>query len=103
LKKTISNSATKKPSIIEHTKPVRESTGLSYVSEKYTRTFFYPGFYSLDDVVIRSSSEVREIANRIIRQPQASTKLGNSDAVSAPADIRDPDLIEESQGDQHIG
>ena len=86
------------PSIRGHkdTEPIRQTTGLSNDSGKYSRNTFDTGFYSLDDVVIRRNSEVREITNRISRQPQKSSELGDSDAVSAPADICYPDLIEES-------
>ncbi len=78
----------------KNAKPVRQTTGLSNDSVKYSRPTFNRGFYSLDDVVIRSNSEVREITNRISRQPKAGTELGDSDAVGTPADVRNPDLID---------
>ncbi len=98
MKTTIFNSAAMNPSIrcYEDTKPVRQTIGFFNDSVKYSRLTFNRDFYSLDDVVSRSDSDVRKITNRISWEPKTCFELWHSDAVSALADIRDPHLVQES-------
>jgi hypothetical protein len=83
-------------SCFEYTLPVWQTTRLANNTIEYTFLTFNCGFDSPADEVIRRNLELRKITGRIDRQQNSCPELGHSDLVSAPADIRYADLINET-------